>query len=108
MENKYLNKLEFNKIVENLASFSITDNGKDACFRLMPSYSKTEVEMLLQETTEANILLLRKNEPPLCPICNIDVYLKVLESEGILSIKALLELGSILKISRKLKEYIRF
>ena len=107
MKNKYLNKLEFNKVIENLASFSITDNGKDACFGLMPSNSKSEVEMLIQETTEANILLLRKGAPPLYPICNINIYMKILESNGTLSIKALIDLANILKISRELKEYIR-
>ena len=106
MENKYLNKLEFNKILEILASFSVTNLGKDACFKLMPCNVYDKVCYLINETTEANTLLLRKGEPPLSAISDISLNLKILNSNGILSTKALLELAHLLKISRELKAYI--
>lgn len=105
MKNKYLDKLEFNQILEKLASFAVTDNGKESCLNLCPCNDKEKVKLLLQETSEANILLYRKSIPPLAPICDLTAHLKILNSQGVLSAKHLLELASLLKISRELKEY---
>ena len=60
---------------------------------------------MLAETTEANILILRKGNAPISQIENISITLKKLESNGILSTKELLDIAHILKISRELKEY---
>lgn len=106
MKSKYLNKLEFTKIVNILSTFSITDLGKKMCLSLTPLTSSESVKTLLQETTEANILLLRKSEPPIAPLENISAYLKILKGNGTLTTKALLDLATVLKISRELKQYI--
>ena len=103
--NKYLEKLEFNKITTALSSFATTEFGKNKCIELIPSNSSSVVSNLLLETTESYILLERKGLPPIAPISNVEVYIKILESDGVLSAKALLDLASILKISRELKNY---
>lgn len=107
MKEKYLEKLEFNKIKEILSSFAITYIGKDLVCDLMPSNDFLEVQSLLAETTESYRLLYRKSTPPIVEIPNITVHLKTLSSGSVLSSKQLLELAGILRLARNLKEYFQ-
>ena len=100
-----LEKLEFNKVLENLNKYTHTYIGKELVNSLIPSTDKEIVKKLLSETTEATILVLRKSNAPISQIENIKYLLKKLESNGILSAKELLDIAHILKISRELKEY---
>lgn len=103
--NSYLEKLEYNRILEKLSTYAITYLGKELCAKLIPSNSKETVKNLLKETEEAVNILYRCNTPPIYEIADNTINLKVLESYGTLSIKSILELGNILTISEKLKKY---
>lgn len=105
MNPKYLNKLEYNKILDILSAYCKTYIGKDICFNLMPCIEKEKAQKLLDETNEAVSLRYKKGTPPLSSIENINVWLKSLDGNIILSSKALLELARILKMSRELYEY---
>ena len=105
MNTKSLEKLEFNKIQEILKSFCKTYIGKNMAEDLKPYSSKKDIEKALKQTTEASILLYRKGNPPIDSIENIVPSLKKLEASNTLSAKELLDLATILKISRELKEY---
>ncbi len=100
-----LEKLEFNKVLNILNEYTHTYIGKELVNSLTPSTDKTIVKQLLSETTEATILILRKGNAPISQIENINIILKKLDSNGILSAKDLLDIAHILKISRELKEY---
>lgn len=50
MDLNFLEKLEFNKIIEMVKSFCITKQGKELASKLAPSNQITEVKQLLQET----------------------------------------------------------
>lgn len=103
--NNYLEKLEYNKILEKLSTYAITYLGKDYCSQLLPSDNKEIVKNMLKETEEAVNLLYRCNTPPIYEIADNTINLKILESYGTLSIKSILELSNILTISEKLKKY---
>ena len=105
MNDKYLEKLEFNKIKEILESFCTTYIGKNLSEDLLPFLDKKDIVKALKQTTESSILLYRKGNLPLYEIANIVPSLKKLEASSSLSTKELLELANILKISRELKEY---
>ena len=102
MNSKYLDKLEYNKILEMLENFAKTYLGKNLCRRLHPS---TNVSFLLEQTNQALGLIYKKGSLPLSSIPNIDIAIKNLESNFSLTALDLLEIGSILKTSRELKEY---
>ena len=104
MDNNLL-KLEFNKILEKLTNYCKTYIGKNYVSELRPSNDVNYVQEILNETSQGVILIQRNSTPPLDEIANITVYLKTLDSCGTLSIKALLEIKNILKISSDLKEY---
>jgi len=97
-----IDKLEYNKILEMLEGFAKTYLGKNLCRRLNPS---TNVSFLLEQTNQALGLIYKKGSLPLSSIPNIDIAIKNLESNFSLTASDLLEIGSILKASRELKEY---
>lgn len=103
--NNYLEKLEYNKILNKLSNYAITYLGKALCLKLLPSNKKEEVKHMLKETEEAVNLLYRCNTPPISEIADNTINIKTIESYGILSIKSILELANILNISENLKKY---
>lgn len=105
MYTKSIEKLEFNKVKDILQNYAITYLGKQKIAELLPYNTKKDVKKALSETTEGTILLYRKGNPPICDIPDISMHLMLLENEGILSSKYILDLSKILKISRELKEY---
>jgi len=105
MNSKYLNILEYDRIIELLANYIKTYKGKELLDNLLPCFDVSKVNHLLNETTEAISLNYRKSSLPLDEIPDISLWVKQLESSSILSSKALLEVATILKISRELKEY---
>ncbi len=105
MKEKFLHKLEFHKILNILASYTNTCLGKQMALSLIPFQEKEKMHIALFETREATILLQRKGSIPLKDISDITESLKSLKVSSILSLKQLLELGNILSVSRKLKDY---
>ena len=103
--NNNLKKLEFDKILENVAIYCKTYIGKKYVDELRPSQDIEKVQHMLNETAQGVILIQRNSTPPLGEIADITVYLKALEGCGTLSIKALLEIQNILQMSASLKDY---
>lgn len=100
-----LNKLEYNKIIEDLEKHCKTYLGKNLCDSLKPSFSFELVDVLLNETKEADTLLHQKGTPPFYETNELEKYIKILKSNQTLSIKGLLNIGMLLRIARELKEY---
>lgn len=105
MNNNCLEKLEFNKIKELLATFSCTYLGKEYCKKLLPNNIKENVKYTLKETQEAVNLISRNSCPSFYDIADISIHLKNLEINNTLSTKSLLELTNIFKLSQELKNY---
>lgn len=105
MQGLSLEKLEFNKILEQLSSFAITKHGKELCMNLTPSTEQEKVIKKLADTTEALVLLYRKGDIPISELNNIKAIILALKNQNYLSITSLLQITSVLKISRLLKEY---
>ena len=105
MKNKYLKILDYDKIIEKLSSYCKTYIGRSNASTLMPSFNKDEVIDALSATQEADSLLHRIGGIPLAELPDISLSLKTLESNGVLSSLALLNVASFLKISREVKNY---
>ena len=104
--DKYLEKLEFNKVIDNLCEFTVTYLGKELAYNLVPYKLNTDVKFALDETSESFVFIKRIGTPPLTPISNVSDYLNILKVNGVLSLKGLLSLANVLKLSRNLKEYL--
>ena len=105
MKNIYLEKIEFNKIIDILSSFAITSIGKKRCMDIYPLNNKEKIEKSLAETTEALSLIYRKGNAPIYELHNIDSHILNLKNQNSLSIKSLLEITSLLTNARQLKKY---
>lgn len=100
-----LNKLEYNEIIDVLEKHCKTYLGKNMCDSLKPSFSFELVDVLLNETKEADTLLHQKGSPPFYETDELEKYIKILKSNQTLAIKGLLNIGMLLRIARELKEY---
>ena len=105
MFQKYLNKLEYDKILELVANYCSTYIGREYVSNMLPSSNKIIVQRMLNETSSAQALLFRKGEPPISNITNIEIWIKNLKSSNSLSAKALLDIANVLQTSRLLHEY---
>lgn len=105
MNQIYLNKLEYNQILQKLSTYCHTYIGKELSLELLPSNQEQNVKLLLSETNEAVSLIERNSTPPISEIDDIGVYLKLLESSSTISAKALLSIVNILEMADELIEY---
>ena len=103
MNKKYLEKLEYNKIIDTLENYAKTYIGKEKCKNLVPSKN---VSFLLNQTYQAVSLIYKNGTAPVDSIPNVNMPIKSLESNFALIPGDLLNLASILKTSRELKEYL--
>ena len=70
MKNKYLDKLEYTKILNKLSNYAHTYIGKNMCKNLIPSNNKENVKKSLAETEEALNILYRCNTPSISEIAD--------------------------------------
>ena len=107
MIRKYLDKLEFNNIVEKLAHNCNTSVGKELANLLEPATEEAFVKKELAETTEGTELVHAVGSFPISEIGDQTLNLKKINSNMPLTAKSLLEIASILKSSRELKNYYK-
>ena len=102
-----LDKLEFNAIREKVANFAYTHEGKNLVMNLEPSSNSLEVSHFLAETSDAINAIHIKGNFPISNIDDFSLWIKILKSGSALSSKSLLDLCSILRISRELLDYYK-
>jgi dsDNA-specific endonuclease/ATPase MutS2 len=61
MDQKVLNKLEFDKIRKGLADAALSESGREAALRISPQTSAAAVRRLLDETSEAESVLIARS-----------------------------------------------
>ena len=105
MNETYLKKLEYDKILNELEKYCHTYIGKQKVQNLLPSSNKDFVKKSLLETEQAVSLIERNSTPPISEIADIRVYIKMLESSSTLTAKALLDICNILNMADELKTY---
>lgn len=106
MKEKALRVLEYNKIKEKLKFYAVTSGGKELIDNLMPYGTCYEVQNKLQESNEALDILIRKGAPPFEGLYDVRDGLARAEKDGVLTTAQLLRIGSMLRCSRRFKEYI--
>ncbi len=105
MHSNYIEKLEFNKIINVLCDYCVTTVGKETAKSLHPENQKYIVLSLLKETTEATSLIYKNKIPTFIELADFNYTEKMLKSASSLNAKSLLEVSQILKLAHSLKEY---
>ena len=98
-------KLEYIKIIQIIEKYCNTSIGKKQCNLLSPSFNFDNVSILLNESLEALNLLNMRGNVPIYNVVDIELYVKSLQSNQILSTTGLLSIARLLKIARELKDY---
>ena len=105
MNTRYISKLEFHKVLENLSMYCSTYLGKELALNLSIYNQANIVKQKLAETEEAVNLIYKNSVPSFSDIQDIHIYLINLESAQSLTIKGLLDLNTIFICARDLKIY---
>ncbi|MBE5786960.1 MAG: endonuclease MutS2, partial [Clostridiales bacterium] len=100
MNERALRVLEFTKIRDMLASYALSDPGKDKCRSLAPYQNYSDVNQALDETEEAVVTLTYLGGNPLISFFDIREYLTLAEKGSTLSQKALLMVAENLRAAR--------
>ena len=104
--NKSILKLELDRVLELLADCAGSAQGKNLARALRPVSDLQDVNALLQETTAASELSMRKGYPSFSEVCDIAESLERAQRGGSLSLKELLQVAGVLRCARKVRDYI--
>lgn len=107
MNNKSLNTLEFDKIINLLVQKAISKKGKTMAKEIYPSIYINEINQAQDETEEAQNLILRRGHIPLGGIKDIEESVNRTLVSGTLSIEELLNVGDFLYVCSKVFNYAR-
>jgi len=103
MKEKSKVVLEFNKILDKVANYAETENGKFEVFKLEISSDVERVKYLQKQTAEALSINIEKGSPPLGGIYDVGEYVKRGAVGGIISQRGLLNCADTLRAARLLK-----
>lgn len=105
MSNFCLDKLEYIKILEELSCFAKTYVGKKLVDNLIPSFDAIEVANLQLQTSNAVDMINKYGNPPIGEFNDVSLHFKKISSDNILSSKEILDLASVLRMSRELSSF---
>ena len=106
MQERALQKLEFDKVLEQLQGCCTCSLGQEKVEVLFPSTRLAEIVEWQRETSEAKEILRREPILPLGGIWNIRSALWKAQMKGTLDPSELLQVSSTLSASRKLKQFL--
>ncbi|MBQ6839858.1 MAG: endonuclease MutS2 [Oscillospiraceae bacterium] len=103
---KSIIKLELYQILQLLANYAGSREGKAACLQLHPSSDPDTVRTLLSETSAASDLCTQKGNPSFADVKDITASLERADRGGSLQPKELLSIAAVLRCTRTVKAYI--
>ena len=107
MDQKVLNKLEFDKIREKLAAGALSDSGKEAALSLQPQTTVAATRNLLSETLEAESVLMRAASSPMSGFSNITSELARLKAGADIGCGELLRVLGVFKAARRARNGLK-
>lgn len=105
MNPKSLKTLEYNKIINTLASFAVSEVAKERSHKLVPMTDIHDINAALSETNDALTRIYRKGSPSMSGIRDIRASIKRLEIGSSLSISELLSISSLLNCTEHVKNF---
>ncbi|HEX3029352.1 MAG TPA: endonuclease MutS2, partial [Clostridia bacterium] len=105
MNEKTLRILEYDKIIQKLASLTASELGRELAEAVQPERSFSKVQSLLKETNDGVSFIMRRGSPPLGGIHDIRPGIKRADLGSILSPGELLSIADTLRAARNLKSY---
>ena len=106
MNDKLLKVLEFDKILNKVADLAVCSESKTKILNIKPSVDFDEVTLLQNETAAASSMIAMFGSLPAAPVKPVIPSVKRSKIDGILSPKELLNIGSVLRVSRNIYSYL--
>jgi len=107
MNRKALYTLEFDKILEMLASVCQTEGAAQMARALTPSSDIDKVRVRQKHTTDAKTLIGIKGTPSFGHVKDVRDSVERAEKDAILSLRELLDCAAVLRTARGLLDYVR-
>ena len=107
MNKKVLKTLEYNKILDRLASYAASEEIKKTCLEVVQGTDIDEINDLQKTTADALGRLYKDSSITFVGIHNVHASLKRLDIGGALNTTELLRIGSLLEVAKRAKAYDR-
>ena len=105
MNKRSIRVLEFNKILEQLSSYAVTEGAKRKVMNLKPYTERNTIESLQQNTRDAFVRLEKYGQVSFSGVRDIRNSLKLLEIDSTLSASELLDIASLLEAATEVKRF---
>ncbi len=107
MEERTLHVLEFDRFLQVLKTHTLSELGRALCLQLRPADREGTVRQLLQEVSEANLVMVEEGDLPLGEVRDVRPLLQESRAEGACLIpESLLALKSTLEAARRVKQFL--
>lgn len=107
MNKKSLKILEYQKIIDKLANYTLSPSGRDMALKLLPSHDVEEIRTWQAHTGEALSLSLKQGRLSLRGFHDVRPALKRLPIGAVLSMQELLDIGDFLLAVDKARSYFQ-
>ncbi len=104
---KSMRLLEFNKILEQLCNYAISENAKQKLLALRPYLSEREVRAKLKDTTEARKIMDHIGSAPLPVMKDIGMLLELAEKGGMLVPEQLTQIELFITSCKRMKGFLK-
>jgi DNA mismatch repair protein MutS2 len=105
MNKRTLRVIEYNKIIDQLTGYAASPMAKKKCERLKPRRELSIITAMQQQTRDALLRLEREGNISFAGLRDIGAVIKRLEVKGILNIKELLDVASVLDTTQEAAAY---
>jgi len=104
--DKAINTLEFDKVRNMLAECAATDGARELAVNLKPERNPERIERMLRQTDDAKKLASIKGAPSFYGVTDVTAAVDRAEKGAVLTPRELLNIASVLRVSRALLDYI--
>lgn len=104
---KPLLTLEFDKILDMLCTLAVSQRAQERLLKLHPVLSENECARRMRETTDARRIFESFGSPPLAPMKEIEVLLKLCAKGAMLLPEQLGQVAQFLAACRRMKSYLK-
>ncbi len=105
MNKKVLRTLEYDKIIKQLTSLSVSPYGKELCKNTMPMSKLSDIEYAQEQTSDALTRIYRHGSPSFSGITDMGSLFLRLEAGSVLGAGELLHIGTLLECAGKCVSY---
>ncbi|WP_027107784.1 endonuclease MutS2 [Lacticigenium naphthae] len=105
MNEKIKKTMEYEKVIQKIATYTVSLMGKTLIQSLEPQVTTEKVSQLQNETEDGRKILRLKGGIPIAQFANIRPHIKRLEMNASLNGVEIAEIGRVLSIARELKKF---